>query len=399
LGGLVLKGLKDCDLVKVKRISPDDGSHYFYGYYDNPALTPDDRMHLYHRVAFMDRMPVPGDESEVGWIDTKTGEFRAFGRTPAWNFQQGSMLRWLGGHDYTAVYNSWNGQYYQTIVQNVITGEKRTLPHPVANVSPDGKWGIVLNFNRIYDFRPGYGYCNIQDPWKNIPVPEDDGLSLMDMETGETHMLFSYAKMEEVFADRPEYRGRKIVINHAAFNQTSDRFLFLVRYFPEPGGEWETALGTSDLKGNIYKLRGYTYASHYFWKDGKTLLIYADGGEGPGLYELTDQTQEYKVYDKNFFHQDIHCSYSPDRQFIIGDGYADEESYRPLFLYHIASRRGMVAGRFYSRDLGNFDIRCDLHGRWMHDGKRITVDSIHEGFRGLYTVDLSEAMDFLKSGQ
>lgn len=372
-----------------------DGAHYFYGYYDNPAITADNRLHLCNRVSFMDRLPVDGDVNELGWFDLETGEFHVFAHTTAWNFQQGSMLQWLGGQDNVAVYNNWNGTSYEAVVQNVFTGDKRVLPHPVANVSPDGKWGIVLNFNRIYDFRPGYGYCNRQDPWKEIPAPDDDGLGLMNMETGEMNLLFSYRQIEQIFADKPAHRGKKIVVNHATFNTTSDRLLFLVRYFPEPGGEWETALGTSDLQGNIYKLREYTYASHYFWRDSKKLLIYADGGEGAGLYELADGSREYKLYEKEFFNQDIHCSYSPDRAFIIGDGYADAENYRPLFLYHIATGRGMLLGQFYASDLGDFDIRSDLHCRWMHDGKRITFDSIHEGFRGLYTMDLSEAMAFL----
>lgn len=392
-----LKGIRDCELVKVERISPADGFHYYYGYYDNPALTADDRMHLCNRVSFMDRLPQAGDICELGWFDLETKEFHGFAQTAAWNFQQGCMLQWLSGHDGCAVYNSWNGTDYEAIIHYVFTGEKRVLPNPVANVSPDGKWGIVLNFNRIYDFRPGYGYCNRQDPWKDIPAPDADGLRVMNMETGETRMLFSYHQLEEMFADKDVYKGRKIVINHATFNTDSDRLLFLLRYFPEPGGEWETALGTTDVQGNIYKLRGYTYASHYFWKDRKTLLIYADGGEGPGLYELTDGTQEYKLYDKVFFNQDIHCSYSPDYKFIIGDGYADAEGYRPLFLYHRARGRGMLLGRFYSPDLGNFDIRSDLHCRWMHGGTQITFDSIHEGFRGLYRMDLSEAMASLNN--
>lgn len=395
-----MKGIKDCEHGKVKRISPADGAHYYYGYYDNPALTPDDRMHLCNRVPFMNRQPAAGDESELGWFDLETGEFHVFARTTAWNFQQGCMLQWLGGQEGKVVYNNWNGKEYKAVVQDVFTGEKRSLPYPVANVSPDGKWGIVLNFNRIYDFRPGYGYCNRPDPWRDIPAPEDDGLSLMNMETGETHMLYSYQQMESIFAgDDPKYKGRKIVVNHATFNTDSDRLLFLVRYFPEPGGEWETALGTSSVEGSLYKLRGYTYASHYFWRDRNTLLIYADAGEGPGLYELTDGTQNYKLYDKAFFNQDIHCSYSPDREFIIGDGYEDSESFRPLFLYHIASKKGMLLGRFYAPDLGNFDIRSDLHCRWTHDGKNVTFDSIHEGFRGLYMMDLREAMASLINNQ
>lgn len=391
-----MKGILDFKLGMIRRISPrSDNSHYFFGYYDNPAFTPDDQLHLSNRVSFMDRLPQPDDLNELGWFDLKNDAFHSFATTNAWNFQQGSMLQWNPLNTQEAIYNIWDGQAYCCIIQNVHNGAKRQLDYPVANVSPNGKWGLSVNFNRIYDFRPGYGYCNRRDPWFNVPAPEDDGVVLVDMETGKGKQIINYAQLDKIYNNTPELQGSKIVINHITFNKTSDRFLFLVRYFPKDGQMWKTGLGTSDLEGNIYCLRPYTYASHYFWKDGKTLLIYADCGEGDGLYELTDQTQDYKLYDKSFFNQDIHCSYSPDHQFILGDGYADEESYRPLFLYHIPSGKGMLLGRFYAPALQNFDIRSDLHCRWNHSGTHITFDSIHEGFRGLYEMDIREAMTSL----
>ncbi|PWX16163.1 hypothetical protein CYK66_10230 [Clostridium perfringens] len=36
------------------------------------------------------------------------------------------------------------------------------------------------------------------------------------------------------------------------------------------------------------------------------------------------------------------------------------------------------------------DTRCDLHPRWNHSGNKICFDSIFEGHRGLYSVDISE---------
>lgn len=47
------------------------------------------------------------------------------------------------------------------------TGKKRYAP-ACANISRDGRRGLRVNFCRIYDFRPGYGYCNTRDPYADI---------------------------------------------------------------------------------------------------------------------------------------------------------------------------------------------------------------------------------------
>ena len=380
--------------VSVRRITPaGDGRQYFFGYYDIPAFSGNGRYHLVNRVAFRDRLPETADTSELCLIDLASDScpVSPLVRTNAWNFQQGSLLQWYPeGSTEQILYNDWSGTGYQTVIRNIGTGTERRIDCPVANVSPDGHWGLSLNFDRIWNFRPGYGYCNRKDTWHDIPQPEDDGIWLVDLTSGASRLLASYAQLGALFNQDPALRARKIVVNHITFNRTSDRFLFLIRYFPEPGGHWLTGLGTAGLDGSIYLLRPYTYASHYHWRDDRVILIHADGGEGHALYELTDQSQDYTIYDRSFFDKDIHCSYSPDRRWIVGDGYPDKEGFRAIQLYDRKTQTGFVVGRFLSPPVPVTDIRCDLHVRWSPDGRSISFDSTHEGFRGVYLMDLGD---------
>jgi len=94
----------------VRTISPNDGYHYFFGYYDLNTYHENGRYHLANRVRFMDRFPTKDDICELGYIDLETGEFIKFAETTAWNFQQGALL-------------SYNKANYDEVFYNVRGGE------------------------------------------------------------------------------------------------------------------------------------------------------------------------------------------------------------------------------------------------------------------------------------
>jgi Tol biopolymer transport system component len=117
---------------------------------------------------------------------------------------------------------------------------------------------------------------------------------------------------------------------------------------------------------------------------------------------INDRTGERTVVDAGFFPNDGHCSYSPDGRLILYDSYpgaSTPDHLRWLGVYSLDRGTGCTLGRFRSEplfrqkptglDKSNVDLRCDLHPRWMPDGQSITFDSIHEGYRGVYWMNLS----------
>ena len=46
-------------------------------------------------------------------------------------------------------------------------------------------------------------------------------------------------------------------------------------------------------------------------------------------------------------------------------------------------------GRFYVVPKITGEIRCDLHPRWSRDGRQICFDSVHEGTRQIYVMDVA----------
>ena len=165
----------------VQIITPDDGAHYFFGYYDMNA-TGTCGKHLCHRVGFMDRLPEADDVCELGYLED--GKFTKFAETVAWNFQQGAMLEYHPAKENTVLYNTVKYGKFVTAIHNIESGEIKYADRPSATHSHDGKYALSVNFGRIYAFRKGYGYAGAVDKNADVCVPEDDGVFYVDLESG-----------------------------------------------------------------------------------------------------------------------------------------------------------------------------------------------------------------------
>lgn len=393
--------------LPIRRLSPP-GEQFFFGYYDVPACSPDGKLHLCHRVAFRDRMPRAEDVAEFGVFETANGAFRILGATRAWNFQQGSMLQWLGGRGDRFILNdvSADGRHIATI-RDLAGRTVATLEAPVANVSTDGRTAVGVSFSRMFDFRPGYGYAQFPDPHAAERHPEETGVHVIDIATGKARLVLSLAELHRRLRHLSPLLDEKLLINHITLNPSGTRFVALVRNFPVPlppgmpqdvsqipGKIWRTTVITADLGGNdMNVLVPASYASHYHWRDDRTIVFHCDGPQGPQLYEIDDSAAPtLRALDTAFFRRDGHCSYSPDRAWMLYDSYPDEAGIQHLYLYHLANRRGAELAAFPSLPVDISDLRCDLHPRWWADGKTISFDSTHEGYRALYVANLESAM-------
>lgn len=383
-----------------KRISPANGE-YFFGYYDLQPFYGD--MHLTHKVSFTDRLQNKGDKAEIGILNTNTAQYEKLDITGAWNFQQGAMLQWYPRKEgEEIIYNSLKDGDYCATVMNIHSGKKRFLDRPVANVSPTGDFAISINFARMYDFRPGYGYAEYGDPFYYHNHSNKDGVFLINLKTGKSRLIISMEQIWEFskkfFADKDQ----KMVINHITFNTDGSRFLFLVRNFPDPGKKHVTAIITANTDGSdMYMLSDYGVQSHYHWVDSEHVIFYAGGRElncarGIGNnYILKDKTHTGEIIADGFFYDDNHMSYSPDRKLLLTDTYPNEQMMQILRIYSFEKNICTDLGRFYSIPRTMTDMRCDLHPRWNIDGSKVSFDSTHEGFRGVYLVDIDAIKDEL----
>lgn len=374
----------------------DGERHSFYGYYDNSAFSGNDRYHLIHRVSFCDRLQKPGDIAEIGMIDLESGSYTPLAETTAWNFQQGSMLQWNpASPDDEIIYNVTGQGQYCAAVQNVRTSQVRYTEYPIASVAPVGNIALGINFGRMFDFRPGYGYADLQDPYREELHPDQDGVFVIDLLTGAGRLVLS---LDEIWAFiKPIFQTQeaKLTINHITFNTDGTRFLFLARWTPPQRQRHVTALLTANADGSGLRcLSTDVLQSHYHWRDARKFVMFGGGPQGDQLYEYEDIQAEAAgstdpvAIDPAYFLRDGHCSYSPNRRWMLYDSYPDRDRMRHLYVYDLLRRRGTTLGSYYSPPSIAGDIRCDLHPRWNRAGTMITFDSAHEGHRHVYAMDL-----------
>ncbi len=383
------------DHFPIRPLTPDDGHHYFFGYYDLYPYHESGKYHLANRVEFMDRMPEKDDVCTLGRINMENGEFEPFAKTTAWNFQQGALMTYNIANYDEVFYNVRQGDGYATCIHNLATGEKRYTDRACANISLDGKKGVAINFDRIYDFRPGYGYAGNKDPWYDIPQPEDDGVYLVDMESGKSKFLVSVADMVNC-CPNPDYAEAKFVINHITLNPSGDKYLALLRNFGTADGKikWRTSLIIGDMEGNVRNALPYTIISHYHWRDDDTMIIYARIGEDQGFFVINVETGEYEYITEPSLKGDFHCLYTHDRKYFIGCGYPDGANRRAMFIYNFANGKRTNIVHDFSTPTDNTDIRCDLHNRFDPTGMKISFDSTRNGRREILEADIT---DYFKS--
>jgi hypothetical protein len=122
---------------------------------------------------------------------------------------------------------------YRGVVQNLRLPRRRELPMPLADLSSDGQRGLSVNFDRVFDFRPGYGYCQKRDPGQSQPHPLTDGVWLVDVKRARTRPVLTLQAIWAAMAHAFPNADHKICVNHLTLNPAADRFVLLARTFPD----------------------------------------------------------------------------------------------------------------------------------------------------------------------
>ena len=390
-----------------RAITKGPNDHFFASYYAINSWSPDNRYALVLETDIKKGLP-DGRAATIGVVDTFDGDrFIPFSTTRCWNFQEAAMAYWLPGEKDTVVFNDMRDGRFSAVVMNWKTKAERVIPHPVAAVSEDGVWAISINYARLFLTRPDYGYHGDgQDPRKGVVFPEDDGLWRVNLRTGEAKLIVSCADVKSMVPEVKTKDGMSYLC-HVVISKDMKRIYFLSRSVEKSfegvkkftGVKWQTTAFTCNADGSGIRRcfpDGWG-SSHFNWKpalserDARTMAVTANWQNRVYTHVEFTVGEEEKVHQLggDQMHFDGHCLYTPDGKFVSGDGYWDGKFFRHWKIVRLEDNKVEKIGRFFVPPVYRETYsRCDLHPRWRPDGRQIGFNSVHEGSRQVYVMDV-----------
>ena len=406
------------------------GQSHFFGYYNNiPWNKTGDKL-LVHRTKSKNCLLQQTDMIEIGYFNLNTKSFIKLDETNACNWQQGSMLQWMPNNpDSEIIYNTTLNGQFKAIILNINNKSNRIINRPIYDIHPHGKYALCLNMERLFYTRRSYAYpSNIGKEW-NEPIVKNDGLYLVNLQNNSSSLLVYTSDLEKI-NPVSSMKNSKHWIEHPMFNQSGNYLIFYHRWAKNRA--FFTRLYSIDINGNnLYLYPDTGMYSHANWINDSEFIVFARvGGDirynnnsfikkqflnfSLPLYKRIKSFSFIKKMRKNFFkdnylkfsvgkssysfigefllREDGHPSKSPvNDDIILTDTYPDSRFFRHLYLYNINKKDLIEIGKFKAppNHTPSSPDRCDLHPRWNNDGTKICIDSMHEGTRQVYIIDVS----------
>ncbi len=390
--------------VPVRQVTSDARAHWF-GYYDIAAFDASGTRALACASDFEWRAPTPSDAVEVGVIDLENDDrFTPIGTSRSWGWQQACLLQWRPQHRDQVLWNDRVGDDRITRIFDLRSGRERVLKSSFYAVSRDGKVALSCDLDRLEWMRPGYGCSALHVHRPRELAPSDAGISRIDLDSGEQHLLVSIAALEQLEPD-PRARACWHYVNHLSFSPDGRHFALIHRWrrnlwTPRPYraiAGFGSRLIVGDMDGSRLRViddSGHT--SHFAWRDPGHIVAWTrPRGHPAGLYSLAIESghaARLPGFEENGHHSYLTLKGDLEPRWMVNDTYPKPSRMRQeLYLVHLPSGRRFDLGSFPIAGTLKFgETRCDLHPRFSPDGRRICFDSAHGGRRQIYVVELGD---------
>jgi len=361
--------------------------HFYASYYGINSFSANQKYATILETEVKYRLPTEDDPATLGMVDLETMEFIPLTTTRAWNFQQGCMAHWLAtSPDSLIIFNDLRDGKFVSIIMNVHTKKEiKIIPHPVSAVSPNGKEAVSINFGRLRITRTDYGYGGEgQDAKPDEQFPVNDGLFLVNLETGETELIVSLADVKSQVPEVPE-EGIEY-FNHTLFSRGGSKIFWLARAVPQRN---TTSFTVNKDGTNLLRCFPDGWGgSHFDWLNDDELMITSEfEGKQYSHMLFTVGEKNYKRLGNGLLDYDGHGAFSPDGKWMITDTYPRNGlREQKIYLMDMKTQAVLPIGKFVEPEEFSSHWRCDIHCRWSPDGNIIGFNSTHTGSRQAYII-------------
>jgi len=408
----VILGLHNFRLFEPKKITVSiqqithGPKHHLFGYIGQSLTIPwniTGTCLLTLRSIFHDHLPDGHEPADVALVhlDHPEGDFYKVEKVDeslGWNLQQGTMFYWNpdkpasqfffndrdthSGKVFTALYDIDKGRRIR---------EYKFKDTPVGNsgVCPVGKSFLAINYARMARLRPVTGYRGATAWTEGIAAPENDGIFIIDIESGNKKLLVSFARLEvELNKAGFATEGGSLFINHTLWNRYGELVYFYVRAGWQAGyrGKRTNVPCTINADGTDLFVGHQFIGGHPEWGIGRQII------GGMNNKQVIYDVLQREIIDSIATPDAIpnaggDISLSPNGQwFVNGFSWQGKNYYTIVRL----TDGQWVRTAGFNKGAYKGDIRIDPAPRWNRQNNQILVPGITEnGTRQLFIITIN----------
>jgi hypothetical protein len=351
-----------------------DNNHYFVGYYDKNPVDSFGKNILCHRISNKYTKFVEPEVGEVGLMSIADNEFTPIATIHALNWQLGSRVQWLSQD--TIIYNDIIKSEQCSIKFNISTKEILFMyKRPFWDISTDKKFGASLNFSRIKDMRPGYGYSG-----KNTDG-DKDVLTVFSLDNDK---LIYQIGLDEIIktVNYKNLENEDMYLNHIVWSPCSTKLMTIFHYENKNKRKrmiFPVLIDISTKSVDLIYKDGYF--SHHTFIDKNRILAYLKL-DSKYSFAIWSKNQEWVAIKGSMPELDGHPTYISSTNRILVDSYPNRLGVMSLYLGspNNANKLNRIAYVINSpKYVGS--LRCDLHPRVSEKHKLIICDIPHKNGR------------------
>jgi len=406
---ILLSGLFLCDAYMAGGIAysvrqlTQGPKHHFFGYIGQSLTIPwneSGRFILCLETDFHDHMPRQDEPAKVCVIDTHEGDrVIPLDQSRAYNFQQGTMFYWHPASPESRFFfndrDPATGKVFTVLFDLEL--EKRIREYrfedtPVGNsgVAPNGESFLAINYARMDRLRPVTGYPEAFDWTHDEPAPENDGLFLIDIDSGTKTLLVSFREMRDRFEGRiPDVEKASLYINHTLWNRNCDRIYFYLRGAFNGKAMWVNAPCSIHPDGGHLTFHETFIGGHPEWGHGNRVIGQLEDRQV--LYDI-DRKEVVGEIGKpgDFPEPGADISFSPDGEWFV-NGFGVQDGRNEYIVFRMKDGASIRTRSFSRGPYRSGELRIDPAPRWNRTSDAILVPAWTENnTRQMFVISISE---------